>query len=173
MLLPQSAATFLAGIASGRLAARLGSKRVLVVGAALSSLSLFGLTYAHGAIWEVLIWTVLQGTAFGLAFAAMSNLVVESVPMSQTGVASGMNANIRTVGGALGGAVLASVITAGLRSDVLPREAGYSHGFLVLALSALAAAVVALLVPVRGSQPASSEDDVRHPEFAGAAVGRE
>ncbi|MFN2522036.1 MAG: MFS transporter [Mycobacteriales bacterium] len=172
LLLPQSAATFAAGIASGRLAARLGSKRVLVLGAGLSSLSLFGLTYAHGAIWEVLVWTALQGTAFGLAFAAMSNLVVESVPLSQTGVASGMNANIRTVGGALGGAVLASVITAGVRSDGLALESGYANGFLVLALSALAAATVALLVPVRRiPEPVDLPRDVRHPELAVVAAG--
>ena len=59
----------------------------------------------------------------------MSNLVVDAVPQTQTGVASGMNANIRTVGGALGGAVLASVVTAGARPDGLPVESGYVHGF--------------------------------------------
>ena len=47
----------------------------------------------------------------------MSNLIVDAVPQSQTGVASGMNANIRTVGGALGSAVLASVVTAGTGPD--------------------------------------------------------
>ncbi len=32
----------------------------------------------------------------------MSNLIVHAVPPAQTGVASGMNANIRTIGGAVG-----------------------------------------------------------------------
>ena len=92
--------------------------------------------------------TTLLGLAFGLAFAAMSNLVVDAVPQSQTGVASGMNANIRTVGGALGGAVLASVVTAGARPDGLPVEAGYAHGFGVLVVTSALAALVALFVPV-------------------------
>src|ERR1035441_103761 len=43
-----------------------------------------------------------MGVGFGLAFAAMSALVVAAVPHSQTGVASGMNANIRTIGGSIG-----------------------------------------------------------------------
>ena len=100
LLLPQSVATFAAGLLSGRLAARYGSKRLLFVGAALSAVSQAALALVHDSLWQVLIATVVGGAAFGLAFAAMSNLVVEAVPRAQTGVASGMNANIRTVGGA-------------------------------------------------------------------------
>jgi EmrB/QacA subfamily drug resistance transporter len=148
LLLPQTAATFLAGLASGRLAARYGSKAVLFTGAALTSLATLGLVLFHDQVWQVLVETTVLGLAFGLAFAAMSNLVVEAVPQTQTGVASGMNANIRTVGGALGGAVLASVVTAGARPDGLPVEAGYVHGFTVLVVTSGLAALVALFVPV-------------------------
>ncbi len=148
LLLPQTAATFVAGLLSGRLAATYGSKAVLVVGAALTSLGTLGLTVLHDQLWQVVAETTVLGLAFGLAFAAMSNLVVDAVPQTQTGVASGMNANIRTVGGALGGAVLATVITAGARPDGLPVEAGYTHGFGVLVATSALAALVALFVPV-------------------------
>jgi EmrB/QacA subfamily drug resistance transporter len=148
LLLPQTAATFVAGLLSGRLAAAHGSKAVLVVGATLTSLGTLGLTVLHDQLWQVVVETTVLGLAFGLAFAAMSNLVVDAVPQSQTGVASGMNANIRTVGGALGGAVLASVVTAGARPDGLPVEAGYTHGFGVLVVTSALAALVAVFVPV-------------------------
>jgi EmrB/QacA subfamily drug resistance transporter len=172
LLLPQAAMTFLAGLTSGRLAARHGSKRVLIFGSALNALCLAGLTFAHGHLWQVLIVTTLMGVAFGLAFAAMSNLVVESVPRTQTGVASGMNANIRTVGGALGGAILASVITSGAHDGGLPLESGYTRGFLFLTLAAAAATLVTLLVPVyRGREPESFPGEVRHPELAVVAGG--
>ena len=46
LLLPQTAATFLAGLASGRLAARFGSKVLLVVGATMTSLGTLGLVAA-------------------------------------------------------------------------------------------------------------------------------
>ena len=103
---------------------------------------------AHDHVWQLLVETTVLGLAFGLAFAAMSNLIVDAVPQTQTGVASGMNANIRTVGGALGGAVLASVVTAGHRPDGFPVEAGYTHGFTLLAVTSALAAIVALVVPV-------------------------
>ncbi|MBZ5737654.1 MFS transporter [Nocardioides mangrovi] len=148
LLLPQTIASFLGGVFAGRLAARYGSKALLVVGAALMALGTFGLTFLHGAAWLIVVESVVFGLAFGLAFAAMSNLVVDAVPQSQTGVASGMNTNIRTVGGAIGSAVLATVITSSVEPSGLPVESGYTHGFLLLALMATAAAVVALFIPV-------------------------
>jgi MFS family permease len=141
-------ATFLAGLLSGRLAARYGSQAVLVVGAGLTSLATLGLVLAHDEVWQLLVETALLGLAFGLVFAALSNLIVDAVPQSQTGVASGMNANIRTVGGALGSAVIASVVTANARPDGLPVESGYTHGFAVLVITSGLAALVAALVPV-------------------------
>ena len=152
LLLPQTVATFLAGLFSGRLAARFGSKAVLVVGAGLTSLATLGLVLFHDQVWQLLIETTALGLAFGLAFAALSNLIVDAVPQSQTGVASGMNANIRTVGGALGSAVLASVVTASARPDGLPLESGYTHGFTVLVVTSGLAALVAVLVPVARSR---------------------
>ena len=107
-----------------------------------------GLVLFHTEVWQLLIETTALGLAFGLAFAALSNLIVDAVPQSQTGVASGMNANIRTVGGALGSAVLASVITANARPDGLPVESGYTNGFTVLVVTSALAALVAVLVPV-------------------------
>jgi MFS family permease len=171
LLLPQSAATFLAGLASGRLAARYGSKRVLVVGSSLNAIGLGVLTVAHDELWQVLGVTLVTGLAFGLAFAAMSNLVVEAVPSSQTGVASGMNANIRTIGGALGGAALASIVTAGVRADDVALESGYTNGFGFLAVIALLATVVAVFVPVLRREPSMSPDEVRHAEAAVVAPG--
>jgi EmrB/QacA subfamily drug resistance transporter len=148
LLLPQTVATFIAGIVSGRLAMRYGSKPVLVAGASLSALGMLGLTLAHDEVWQVLVETTLLGLAFGLVFAAMSNLVVEAVPQSQTGVASGMNANIRTVGGAIGSAVLASVVTSGALPTGLPVESGYTNGFGLLVATSALAALVAVFVPV-------------------------
>lgn len=88
-----------------------------------------------------------MGIGFGLAFSAMSALIVAAVPPSQTGVASGMNANIRTIGGSIGAAVMASIVTSQLEPSGLPREAGYTTGFAVMAGGLLLAAAAGLLMP--------------------------
>ena len=77
----------------------------------------------------------------------LRNLIVDAVPQTQTGVASGMNANIRNIGGAIGTAVVSSVVTSGLQPGGIPREAGFTHGFELLTAFSIVAVAVALLVP--------------------------
>jgi sugar phosphate permease len=104
----------------------------------------------------------------------MSNLIVAAVPPHQTGVASGMNANIRTIGGAIGAAVMASVVTAGAGPTGLPQESGYTTGFALLSGALLLSALAALLIPaVRRDAVTHIEPDVelRHPEAALVAGG--
>jgi MFS family permease len=147
ILLPMSVTMFCFGVASGRLTLRFGGKMVLVAGSFISVVPFVVLVLASSHQWEILVALALMGVGFGLAFSAMSNLIVEGVPRDQTGVASGMNANIRTIGGSIGAAVMSSIVAASARPDGLPLKSGYTHGFELLAGAALAAALAAMLVP--------------------------
>jgi len=172
LLLPQTFASFFLGLVSGRLAQRIGSKLVLVIGTVVSALGYLAFVVAHGSQAEVLVSSIVMGAGFGLAFAAMSNLIVAAVPPQQTGVASGMNANIRTIGGSIGAAVMASVVTANAGPGGLPTETGYSNGFLMLTGALVLAVLAALLIPSVPRDPRThAEPDValRHPEAANVA----
>ena len=117
---------------------------------------------------------VLLGAGFGLAFSAMSNIIVDGVPSHQTGVASGMNANIRTIGGSIGAAVMASIVTARLQPAGLPRESGYTAGFTMLAVALVLAALAGLLIPgARRARDAHQEEQaaMAHGELAIVAGG--
>jgi hypothetical protein len=100
----------------------------------------------------------------------MSALIVAAVPPSQTGVASGMNANIRTIGGSIGAAVMASIVTSQLEPSGLPREAGYTIGFAVMAGGLLLAAVAGLLMP-SARRLRTAADGPEHAEMAMVAGG--
>jgi MFS family permease len=172
--LPMSVSMFGFGVFSSRLARWFSTKVVLVFGSALSVLPLLILALGPAHIWEVAVATFLLGGGFGLAFAAMSNIIVDSVPSSQTGVASGMNANIRTIGGSVGAAVMASVVTSRLLPDGLPARSGYTAGFGMLAGALLLAALAGLLIPplrmVRDEHQ-QEQAAMSHPELAIVAGG--
>ncbi|SEP25698.1 MFS transporter [Trujillonella endophytica] len=173
VLLPQSVVSFLTGLASGRLVARFGSKLVLIVGALSCSIGFALFARFNDSLWEVSIIGILMGVGFGLAFSAMANLVVAAVPSSQTGVASGMNTNIRTIGGAVGTALLAGVVTADLQPSGYPAESGYTSAFVLAAAGLLLAALAALLVPAVRRDPITHEEPaapLRHPQ-AGTIPG--
>jgi EmrB/QacA subfamily drug resistance transporter len=173
ILLPMSVAMFIVGLGASRLAQRIGGKIVVLIGSLISTVSLALLAFAHGATWELYIATGVMGIGFGLAFSAMSSLIVAAVPPEQTGVASGMNANIRTIGGSIGAALMASVVTASPAADGLPREAGYTHGFAMLGAALLVAAFAAILIPVGRQQTRLVEfaDEPAHPQMAAVPGG--
>jgi EmrB/QacA subfamily drug resistance transporter len=174
IVLPMSATMFFFGIVSGRSSARFGAKAVLIAGSAISVPSFVIMAYAHTQIWEFAVAMALLGAGFGLAFSAMSNIIVDAVPSSQTGVASGMNANIRTIGGAIGAAVMASVITSATQAGGLPQESGYTNGFGLLAAIALLAALAGLLIPkltVARDSHQQEQASMTHPELALVAGG--
>jgi EmrB/QacA subfamily drug resistance transporter len=174
IVLPMTIAMFIAGTLSGRLSKRFAGRTLLVAGSVVSVPPLVLMTLAHDHVWEMALASAALGAGFGLAFSAMSNIIVDSVPSSQTGVASGMNANIRTIGGAIGASVMASIVTSGARPNGLPREAGYTNGFGMLAVALVLASLAGLLVPtarrVRDAHKAE-QAAMAHPELAMIAGG--
>lgn len=174
ILLPMSVFMFIFGTVSGRLSNTYGPKPVLVAGLTISIVPFLLLAFAHGHKSEILLAMVLEGIGFGLAFAAMSNLIVAAVPPSQTGVASGMNANIRTIGGALGSAIMSSIVVAGVHGGELPHESGYTNGFTLLAVATVVAAVAGVFVPrAMHADPAvlAEPETMPHAELGLVAAG--
>jgi EmrB/QacA subfamily drug resistance transporter len=159
-LLPMTVTMFFFGLWSGRLTAQLGSKLVLLIGSGVIVLPLAMLTFAHHEQWEIYVVSALLGIGLGFAFAAMSNIIVEAVPAEQTGVASGMNANIRTIGGSIGAAVMASIVTSGASAGGLPKESGYTHGFLFLFVGAIFATAAAMVIPTARRRGKDADADV-------------
>ncbi|MGW2103876.1 MFS transporter [Streptomyces olivaceoviridis] len=153
LMLPMLVAMFLSGVLSGRLEPRVGAKALLTTGAALGALACGFLTLWHDEQWQVAAVSGLFGLGIGLAFASMANLIVGSVPAEQTGAATGMNANIRTIGGSIGAALTSVLVTGRLQPSGLPYASGYTHGWALLTVLCLAATGAALLVPVRTGRP--------------------
>jgi EmrB/QacA subfamily drug resistance transporter len=164
-LLPQTVTMFIFGLLSGRIAKRMGSKFAVILGSIISCAGYTMLAFAHSQPWEIYALGALLGAGTGLAFSAMSNLIVQAVPASQTGVASGMNANIRTIGGAVGASVMSSIVTARLQTSGFPAESGYTNGFLFIAIVTVFAIIAACFIPARARDD-SGEIHIAHAELA-------
>jgi predicted MFS family arabinose efflux permease len=163
MLLPSGFTMFAAGVLAGSLTKRYGGKALVVAGCLFGTVSMAMFAFAHSQEWEIYVATAILGVGFGLAFSAMSANVVAAVPADQTGVATGMNANIRTIGGSIGAAVMASIVTAKLEPSGLPVESGYTTGFGIMAGVLVVAALAGALIPsqrrVRGVAGAAATEE--------------
>jgi EmrB/QacA subfamily drug resistance transporter len=156
-LLPTALLMGVVGSQAGRVARRYGSKASLVAGSGVTALAFGFLLVAHDHPYDMLISATLLGIGIGLAFAALGNLIVQAVPVEQTGVAGGMNTVMRTVGGALGAALAATFIANNTAATGLPTVTGFTDSFLLATIFLVVCIGAALLVPVPRSQRAPVE----------------
>ncbi len=148
-ILPSTIAMLLAGAQTGRLEKRFGSKPPLLAGAAITGSSYVLLALARDERWEIYLAALLLGTGIGLAFASMVNLIIENVGPAETGIATGMNAVTRTVGGAFGGAAVASILSASVGASGFPTERGYTVAFAACAIALGLGVAVGMAIPQR------------------------
>nr|WP_255670330.1 MFS transporter [Aeromicrobium wangtongii] len=160
VLLPSSATAFVMGFVAPRLVRRLTARVVICAGAISNVLAFGGIALFHDHTWQLCLLMALQGLGIGCVVSSVAGVVLSSVPRHQTGVASGMNANIRLIGGSIGSAVVGGIITARTGAGGYPLEVGYRDGFLVLSVAAVLAAGAALLIPrVPGWAAARAADE--------------
>jgi EmrB/QacA subfamily drug resistance transporter len=154
LMLPGSLLMLVLGPFSGILGTRFGNKVPLAAGSLIASLGLLLLGVAHGSTGEIVLFSALMFCGIGLAFAAMPNLIMEAVPPSQTGEATGFNALVRSVGASVGTQVTATILTASVAAGaVLPSSSGYTVAFVVSAGVAAVAALAAVAIPRASLQP--------------------
>jgi MFS family permease len=150
-LLPSTVGMTILGMYAGRISARFGSRAALLAGTVFTTASFALLTFAHAHPIDLLLAAGLLGVGMGLAFAALGNLIVQAVSSEQTGVASGMNTVMRTLGGALGGQLSATFIAAHTAHGH-PTVTGFTETFLVSTGFLLVCLLAGVLVPRRGDR---------------------
>jgi EmrB/QacA subfamily drug resistance transporter len=149
-LLPSTILMTILGLRAGAISARFGSRAALLAGTVFATASFAMLALAHEHPYQLLIAAALLGVGVGLAFAALGNLIVQAVPSHQTGVASGMNTVMRTLGGALGGQLSATFI-AGHIVHGKPAVTGFTETFLMATGFLILCFIAGLLIPRAGT----------------------
>jgi predicted MFS family arabinose efflux permease len=144
VMMPTAIAQLAAGPVAARLLDRIGFRTMLSFGTVLITTSFVINTFAHDHVWELVLAGVLIGAGITFAFGAMANLIVEAVPQSEVGIATGINTVMRTVGGSFGAAAVTAILTA---STIPPTEDAYTTAFAFSAVAGLLALIASRLVP--------------------------
>jgi EmrB/QacA subfamily drug resistance transporter len=156
-LLPATIAIVVVGQMAGLLERRIGSRGSLI-GGALFALACYVLLVAdRSQEGEIYVAAALLGIGIGLSFSAMANLIVENVRRDQTGVATGMNAVTRTLGGAFGGQLAATLLAGNLGAAGIPTSSGFTLSFLMCLIALAAALGFAVAVPRRSANDPAPE----------------
>ncbi len=126
ILIPQSAALMVFAFLSPRWVVRFGNKVVVAVGLVLVAVSLVGfLTLDAGSsALHVILVSVIMGVGMGNVMSPATESIMGSLPREKAGVGSAMNDTTRQVGGAVGVAVLGSILSSHYGPNLASRLSG-------------------------------------------------
>jgi EmrB/QacA subfamily drug resistance transporter len=119
-MLPMAGAMMPTARLAPALVARFGSRTAICAGLTIMAVALVILAQLTGSssYWLVVAGLIPLGIGMGLAMPPATSGITSALPASQQGVGSALNDLSREVGGAVGIAVLASVLTAAYQSHL-------------------------------------------------------
>jgi predicted MFS family arabinose efflux permease len=105
---------------SSRLAERFGAKAVCTTGFVLITLSFLGFQLLDQAapLWLLLTVLSVQGLGMGAVMAPATESIMSVVPREKAGAGAAVNNTVRQVGGALGVAVLGSLLATAYAANI-------------------------------------------------------
>ncbi|MFD4347246.1 MFS transporter [Streptomyces coelicoflavus] len=135
---------------SARVSARYGPRTSLLAGVAV-----IGVGYGAGMllmsqVWQIVVTSMIISAGVGIAYAAMPALIMDSVPVTETASANGVNALMRSIGTSTASAVMAAILanmTMKLGPARIPTESGFRMTYLVAIGAAVAGLLLTLAIP--------------------------
>ena len=159
VLMPGGLVMFAFSYVSAWMSRRFGSRIALSVGSLIiglgyaSFLVMLAGPWAAGWQWLIVINSIV-GAGLGIAYSAMPSLIMEWVPVTQTGEANGVNSTMRSIGTSLATAVVAMILAASSvvvdgppGPAVLPTVDGYIWATVISLVTCVLAAAAAFAVP--------------------------
>ncbi|MGW1963742.1 MFS transporter [Streptomyces sp. NPDC001935] len=138
--LPGAVAALVTSGCTALIARRLGYRTTLMTAFGLMAAGFLGLGCLHDTVAEMAIAVAVCGAGVGAALGAMPTVIVEATEPEHTGVASALYNNVKTVGGAVSGGLVATVLAARTKpGGTTPYEGGYTTVWLLCAACGLAA----------------------------------
>ncbi|BCY05805.1 MFS transporter [Actinoplanes sp. L3-i22] len=142
--LPAAAFAVLGSAGTALIAGRLGYRTTLVVAFAVIAAGFLATASFHDQVWQLLAIKVPIGLAAGVALGAMPTVIAETADPSRTGITTALYNNVKTLGGAVAGGVVAAILGAVvLPGGSTPRESAYVTVWLICAVLCAVAALAA------------------------------
>lgn len=135
---------------SARISARRGPRVTLLIGSLVIAAGYALALLLDGAVWQIIVASMIISGGIGLAYAAMPALIMAAVPVSETASANGLNTLMRSVGTSTSAAVVAVVLASQMLpmgAASVPSHLGFQLTFVIGIAAALLSAVLTALIP--------------------------
>jgi DHA2 family multidrug resistance protein len=118
VLAPGGVSTLVTMPIAGALMNRVDPRWIIVTGCALNAYAMYLMATLtlQASYWDIMLPRFIQGLGIGCSFVPLSTVALSAVPMRELGHASGLFNFIRTIGGSIGIAMVATLLERGAQS---------------------------------------------------------
>lgn len=143
--IPLTAVLTLSTLLSSRIARRVSAKRIITTGFSIQVIGFLALAQIgpHSSLWLLNGALMLVGIGSACSVPSITNTMLASVSQHDAGIASGLMASARQLGGVIGVAVFGTLIA---RADAAAFAHGMSNAMLVSAITLVACIGVMTLI---------------------------
>jgi MFS family permease len=168
-MLPGGVLMVLMAPVSASITRRFGARTTLVAGLSITGFGYVVRVLLDASIIQLIVGVSIVSVGIAMSFAAMPVLIMQSVPISETAAANGLNTVVRSIGTSTCSATVAAVLAAGTvarAGGVFPSEAALHSMSWLAATAAFLGAAVSLFIPARVSAALAPLDAARSGEPA-------
>ncbi|MFE1961750.1 MFS transporter [Streptomyces sp. NPDC059479] len=138
---------FLLSPVSGRISARAGSRRALIIGSLFGVINAVTLAMLHSTLMGLIISTVFLTVATSFILSSLPNLIMEATPAENTSEATGLNVVVRTAFSGVGTSVATLLLSLSLVSGThFSTRGAYMQVFVLIGICCVVAFFLALLI---------------------------
>lgn len=149
-MLPGGVLMVLMAPVSASITRRFGARITLIAGLGITGLGYVVRVLLDASLVQLMLGVAIVSIGIAVSFAAMPVLIMQSVPISETAAANGLNTVVRSIGTSTCSATVAAVLTAGtVAGGLYPSEAALHSMSWLAAVAAFLGAGVAFLIPAR------------------------
>ena len=175
-MLPGGVLMVLMAPISASITRHFGARTTLIAGLFLTGFGYVVRVLLDGSLVELMLGVSVVSIGIAVSFAAMPVLIMQSVPISETAAANGLNTVVRSIGTSTCSATVAAVLTAGVvAGGAYPSEAALHSMSWLAATAAFLGAAVGFLIPARVAPALAARPTIsgeRAPVARGDAVRR-
>jgi len=124
--LPSALVMVIVSPRSPQISAKLGMRNCVRIGFGLVAVAFVGMSTlgVDSAYWPLAIFLMVMAAGLGMLMPPASGMIVASVPLSKSGVGSAVNDVTRELGGAVGIAIMGSILATVYKSSMADKIAG-------------------------------------------------
>ncbi|AEM84157.1 MFS transporter [Streptomyces violaceusniger] len=145
VLAPQGLIVMIAAPLSSKISQAFGAKYTLMIGAVIVAAGYALNIFMMSEVWHLILVSCIVGAGVGFAYGALPMLIMNAVPVSETGSANAVNTLLRSIGSSLASAtcgVIVSQMTIDFAGHAVPSE----NSFKVIMAIGCGAALLALFL---------------------------